>query len=114
MPNPENLNKRKSFVKGDPRINRTGQNKVPGLPDLKKILADVLGETKEGKTAAEAIVMKLRQMATQGNLKAAEILLNRGYGLPKQAIEMTGKDGSPINVIFAKGEGCENVSDAGS
>jgi hypothetical protein len=28
-------------------------------------------------------------MASQGNLRAAEILLDRGYGKPKQAVDMT-------------------------
>lgn len=57
------------------------------LPELDKLLADVLGEEKDGITAAEAILKKLRQMAAQGNLRATEILLDRGYGKPKQFIE---------------------------
>lgn len=97
MPNPENLKKRKSFTKNDPRINKAGR---PKLPDLKEILSSVLGEEKEGKTAVEAIVMKLRAMAAQGNLKAAEILLNRGYGLPKQNIELSGNPDAPIQYIL--------------
>lgn len=66
------------------------------LPELDKLLAEVLGEEKDGMTAADAILKKLRQMATQGNLRAAEILLDRAYGKPKQALEHTGKDGGPI------------------
>ncbi len=59
------------------------------LPEIDKLLADVLGEEKDGVSAAEAILKKLRQMASQGNLRAAEILLDRGYGKPKQAVDMT-------------------------
>lgn len=59
------------------------------LPQLDKLMADVLGEEKDGITAAEAILKKLRQMAAQGNLRAAEILLDRGYGKPKQQIDNT-------------------------
>jgi hypothetical protein len=59
------------------------------LPELDKLLADVLGEEKDGLTAAEAILKKLRQMATGGNLRAAEILLDRGYGKPRQSVDST-------------------------
>lgn len=52
-------------------------------------MADVLGAEKDGKTAAEAILSKLRQMALKGNVKAAEMLLDRGYGKPKQIIDAT-------------------------
>ncbi len=91
----ENL---KPFVKGeDPRRNKNG---APKLPDLSLIMAEVLGEEKEGKTAAQAIIMKLRAMAAQGNLKAAEILFNRGYGLPKQNIQLSGDPDAPINFVL--------------
>jgi hypothetical protein len=59
------------------------------LPQLDKLLADVLGEEKDGVSAAEAILKKLRQMASQGNLRAAEILLDRGYGKAKQHTDIT-------------------------
>lgn len=58
------------------------------LPELDKLMADVLGEEKDGVTAAEAILKKLRQMASTGNLRAAEILLDRGYGKPKQQMDV--------------------------
>jgi len=84
------------FKKGESG-NKDGR---PKLPDLKLLLADILGEEKDGKTAAEAILMKLRQMAAQGNLKAAEMLLNRGYGLPKQTVELSGNPDAPINFVL--------------
>lgn len=70
------------------RINKKGR---PKLPDLKEIMAEILGEEKDGKTALEAIVAKLRQLAAQGNIKAAEVLLSRGYGLPRQHVEHSGE-----------------------
>jgi len=73
--------------KGGPSPNPNGRPKK--LPQLDKLLADVLGEEKDGITAAEAILKKLRQMAAQGNLRAAEILLDRGYGKPRQAVDNT-------------------------
>lgn len=59
------------------------------LPELDKLLAEVLGEEKDGITAAEAILKKLRAMAAAGNLRAAELLLDRGYGKSRQSIDHT-------------------------
>ena len=74
------------------------------LPALDKLMEDVLGEEKDGVTAAEAILKKLRAMASQGNLRAAEILLDRGYGKPKQAVDLT-SGGDRITVTFAPANG---------
>lgn len=62
-------------------------NGRPKLPDLRELSALILGEEKDGVSAAEAILKKLRQMAANGNLKAAEMLLDRGYGKPRQSID---------------------------
>jgi len=59
------------------------------LPELDKLLADVLGEEKDGIEAAKVILMALRAKATKGDVRAAEILLDRAYGKSKQAIDMT-------------------------
>ena len=64
----------------------------PKLPDIKDLMDKVMGEEKDGMTAAEAILKKLRAMASQGNLKAAEILLDRGYGKAKQQMDVTSGD----------------------
>jgi len=82
MANVHNLTPFKPGQSGNPK----GR---PKLPDLKQVMADILGEEKDGKSALEAIVAKLRQLAAQGNIKAAEVLLSRGYGLPKQHIDHT-------------------------
>lgn len=83
MKNKGNIANLKPFKKGNP-----GGPGVPKkLPELDKLLASVLGEEKDGITAAEAILKKLRQMAAAGNIRAAEIMLDRGYGKPKQFIE---------------------------
>ncbi len=60
------------------------------LPKLDELLANVLGEEKDGTTAAEAILKKLRQLATSGSIRAAEVLLERGYGKAKQPLEHSG------------------------
>jgi hypothetical protein len=78
----ENLQPFKKGQSGNPK----GRPKK--LPEIDKLLADVLGEEKDGVTAAEAILKKLRAMAASGNLRAAEILLDRGYGKAKQQVDV--------------------------
>lgn len=79
-----------------------GGGRPPKLPELDKLLADVLGEEKDGVTAADAILRKLRAMAASGNIRAAEILLDRAYGKAKQAMDITTQgekvEGSAINI----------------
>jgi hypothetical protein len=57
------------------------------IPELEELLANVLGEEKDGKTAAEAILMAIRAKAIKGDIRAAEVLMDRGYGKPKQQID---------------------------
>lgn len=64
-----------------------GAGRKPTLPDLHLLLAKVLGEEKDAKSAVEIILMALRNKAAKGDLKAAEILLERAYGKVKQQIE---------------------------
>lgn len=63
------------------------KGRPPKLPELDQLLAEVLGDEKEGKTAMEAILMRLRRDAMKNDNRAAEILLNRAYGQPKQSLE---------------------------
>jgi len=81
---------------------KTGGNNGGGrpkkLPDLDVLLAGILGDEKQGVTAAERILKKLESMALNGNLRAAEILLDRSYGKVKQHHELTGADGGPLQV----------------
>ena len=60
----------------------------PKLPDLKEVMQNILGETKEGKTALEAVLAALRAKAAKGDVRAAELLLDRAYGKAKQIIDM--------------------------
>jgi hypothetical protein len=86
MPNPENLEKGK-WKKGQSG-NPAGRPKK--LPELRELLANVLGDEKDGKTAAEAILMALRAKATKGDVRAAELLLDRAYGKAKLDIDLEG------------------------
>lgn len=89
----DNLKKAKPFTKNDPRINKNGR--PPKLPHLEALLANVLGEEKDGKTAAEAILMALRMKATKGDVRAAEVLLDRAFGKVKQDIDQNVKIVAP-------------------
>jgi hypothetical protein len=57
------------------------------IPELRELLANVLGDEKDGKSAAEAILMALRNKAIKGDVRAAELLLDRAYGKVKQEVE---------------------------
>jgi hypothetical protein len=61
------------------------------LPQLDALLDSVLGEEKDGVTAAEAILKALRLKAAKGDVRAAEVLLDRAYGKAKQSIDHTTK-----------------------
>jgi hypothetical protein len=90
--------------KGEPSRNPHGRPKK--LPEIDKLLADVLGEEKDGITAADAILRKLRAMAAAGNIRAAEILLDRAYGKAKQQMDLT-SGGNPVpipQIIMPKDE----------
>lgn len=87
MANEKNL---KPFKKGsDDRRNIKGR--PPKLPHLDKLLDEVLGEEKDGITAAKVILMALRNKATKGDVRASEILLDRAYGKALQNINLEGR-----------------------
>lgn len=86
MPRKGNIQNLKHFVKGDDS-RRNLKGAPPKLPALDELLARVLSEEQNGLSAMEAIIMMLRAKAAKGDLKAAEILLDRGYGKPKQSID---------------------------
>ena len=77
-----NPNPAKKFEPGhDPRRNMKGR--PPKLPDLDFYIAKILNEEKEGVSGIEAMVRRLHLEAVKGDMRAAEILLERAYGKPK-------------------------------
>lgn len=72
------------------------------LPALDVLMEKVMGEEKDGVTAMEAIVMKLRQQAAAGNIKASEILLDRAFGKAKQSHDLlfVDPDGNAIQPVI--------------
>jgi hypothetical protein len=91
----------KPFVKGQSG-NPNGRPKK--LPELDKLMAEVLGEEKDGITAAKAILNMLRGKAAKGDIKAAQLLLDRAYGKSKQNIDITtqGEKVTVPTIIFTK------------
>ena len=99
MPKPENIEPHK-FKKGQ---SGNPNGRPPKLPDLHILLANVLGkENKDGLTAAEEILLALHAKAKKGDTRAAELLLDRGYGKPKQTNETTLKTTEPLVIIKTK------------
>lgn len=88
MANKDNLKHLVPFKKGfDPRRNIKGQ--PPKIPAIDTLLAEVLGEEKDGVSAAKAILMALRAKASKGDVRAAEALLDRAYGKSTQIVDHT-------------------------
>lgn len=82
--NPQNL---KNFKKGfDER--RVGNGRKKKLPALDGLLDEVLGEEKNNVSAAKAVLMSLLSKATKGDVRAAEVLLDRAYGKAKQVTDI--------------------------
>ena len=83
-----------------------GGGRPPKLPELHVLLANVLGkEGKDGQTAAEEILNALHAKAKKGDPRAAELLLDRAYGKPKQTNETTLKTTEPLVIIKTKEDG---------
>lgn len=74
----------KLFVKGDARINKLGR---PKKMNLEPLLRKVLMGRVNNKAALTGILMKLRDMALAGDIRAAELLLDRAFGKAKQVID---------------------------
>lgn len=66
---------------GDDRQNKKGRPRK--LPELDKLLDKVLG----GEIEMEAILTAMYKRALKGDIRAAELLLERGYGKVKQSVD---------------------------
>lgn len=72
------------FQKGDPRINREGRPKK--IPALDTLLADLLDDEAE---SARLILAALIEKAKDGDVRAAQVILDRAYGKPKESVDLT-------------------------
>lgn len=89
--NPDKI-KGQGFHTNPERINKNGRPKK--LPELDVLLAEVLGDDH-----AKAILIAIRKKAKAGDVRAAELLLDRGYGKVKNPIDLIGEQVININVI---------------
>lgn len=74
----------------------------PKMPDLKDAMAAALSEQKDGKTALDAIIAAMRAKAARGDVRAAEFLLDRGYGKATQDINMKQEGTQQLEVIIKR------------
>lgn len=101
MPRKNNLPPGAKFKKGNKAA--VGHGRPRKIPSLDLLLADVLGEEQQGVTAGEIILKALRKKAFAGDVRAAELLLDRAYGKAKQQLEHTGEIQAPVvNITFSK------------
>jgi Family of unknown function (DUF5681) len=84
------------------------KGRPPKLPKLDELLAEVLGDEKDDITAAKGILMALRKKAIAGDVRAAEILLDRAYGKAKQTIKHEGDPEAPIIIDWSGGGSKKN------
>lgn len=79
----------KHFKKGDdPRRANNGRKKK--CPPLDELIHEVMGASNgDGITAAQKILEALRKKAEKGDVKAADILLDRTFGKVRQDIDFT-------------------------
>jgi hypothetical protein len=96
MANEKNLKPFKKGQSGNPK------GRPLKLPALDKLMADVLGEEKDGITAGEAILKALRAKATKGDVRAAEVLLDRAYGKPKQTHDTNITSTEPLVILLTE------------
>lgn len=99
MSNNNPIPNNKPFKKGQSG-NPNGRPKK--LPELDKLLADVLGEEKDGLTAAEAILKALRMKAAKGDIRAAEVLLERAYGKAKQTMDINNSISGVDHIVIKR------------
>lgn len=82
-----NIQNLKPFKKGyDKRRNLKGA--PPVLPELKEIIARVLNEEKNGMNGLEALIRSLLMTGIKGNTRAAQELLDRGFGKSQQNLNI--------------------------
>jgi len=75
------------------------------LPDLEKLLVRVLGTEEDNKTGWEVIIEALQKKAAKGDVKAAELLLSRGYGKAKQFVNLNHEGG--VSLVFEQATASE-------
>ena len=97
--NPHTI-KGKGFDAHPENINRKGRPKK--LPAIEELLAEVLGTDGKNQSEAEKILIAIKERALRGDVRAAEILLDRSYGKPQIRIDHTNNGNSFTNLTDAE------------
>lgn len=96
------------FSKDDTRINRKGRPKR--LPELDVLIVELLGE-KGSESRMREMLASLIELAVGGNIRAAEVILNRAYGKVKDVVELTTNGGEAEEknklILGAAGDVCD-------
>ena len=80
--------------------NRNNKGRPPVLPELKTAIAKLLSEKSGDYTALDAILKALFKRALTGDVRAAQELLDRGFGKSQQLIELAAKDIQITGITF--------------
>lgn len=75
----------------------------PKLPDIREAMALMLSEEKQGLNALQAVLMALRNKAVKGDVRAAQILLDRAYGSAVQKTSLTDDEGNNLPAVILQG-----------
>lgn len=95
------LSAKTQFKKG---VSGNPNGRPKKIPAIDELLADVLGEEKDGMTAATIILKALRNKAFKGDVRAAEVLLDRAYGKASQPIDLSGQVDTVVKVGYGSTE----------
>jgi hypothetical protein len=79
--------------------NTTNVGRKKELPELSIIIANSLGDEKDGVTDAEAILNAMKAKAKKGDVKAAEFVFGYGYGKPRQTTDTNITSTEPLVII---------------
>ncbi len=83
MANEENIKKHR-FKKGQ---SGNPKGRPPVLPELKAAIANLLSQEKDGSTLLDGVLSALARKALKGDVRAAQELLDRGFGKSTQIID---------------------------
>jgi hypothetical protein len=93
----------KGFVKGDPRINRKGRPRT--FDQLRKLAISILSEPAKGADGQPIVIdghiatnVEIILRTAMRSPRFAQLLLEVAYGKVPDRVEVSGRDGAPIEV----------------
>jgi|YNPBryunderm2012_1023409.scaffolds.fasta_scaffold21029_2 hypothetical protein len=93
----------KGFVKGDPRINRKGRPRT--FDQLRRLAISILSEPAKGADGQPIVIdghiatnVEIILRTAMRSPRFAQLLLEVAYGKVPDRVEVSGRDGAPIEV----------------